>query len=155
VKAPSGQGAGIRRVGGEDVEALLGLLAEHAAFERAPAPPVQAATLAAALSGPRPALMAWLACAGGQALGYLSATRDFSTWRGRPYLHMDCLYLRPQARGRGLGARLLAAVCRHAREQGIDQMQWQTPDWNHPAERFYLRQGAQVCSKRRFVLELG
>lgn len=137
-----------------DLEALLPLIAEHAAFERAPAPPVTAAMLADALSGADPRLRVWVAADGSGVVGYLSATRDFSTWRGRPFLHMDCLYLRPGFRGHGHGATLLDALCSHARATGITRLQWQTPAWNADAARFYRRLGARESRKRRFVLDL-
>jgi GNAT superfamily N-acetyltransferase len=146
--------AEVRRAGVTDVEALLALVGEHAAFERGPPPSVDAHSLASALQGDPPLLLAWLAERAGEVLGYLSATRDYSTWQGRRFLHMDCLYLRPAARGQGLGTALLETLCRHARASGIGQLQWQTPDWNVDAARFYRRHGAHEAAKRRFVLEL-
>ena len=37
---------------------------------------------------------------------------------------------------------------------GIDEIQWQTPEWNADAARFYRRLGATETVKRRFALEL-
>jgi hypothetical protein len=49
---------------------------------------------------------------------------------------------------------LLAAVIVAARDAGCVQVQWQTPDWNVDAARFYRRAGAVERAKRRFVLSL-
>jgi ribosomal protein S18 acetylase RimI-like enzyme len=138
-----------------DAPALAALCREHAAYERL-APCGDDAgfevRLAAALAAPR--LHAWLAWRHGQALGYVSLTLDFATLGAQPFAHMDCLYLRPAARGQGLGARLLRQAQDFAAAQGCAELQWQTPAWNEGAQRFYLRAGATVLDKKRFVLAL-
>lgn len=148
-------GAMVRPAHAADLEQVRVLMAEHAAFERAPAPVATVAALAEAMDASAPVLAIWVAVHDGVPVGYLSATREFSTWLGRAFVHMDCLYLRPGWRGVGLGAALLDALRRHARDLGIDQLQWQTPEWNEEASRFYRRMGAQESRKRRFVLVLG
>ena len=65
---------------------------------------------------------------------------------------MDCLYLAEEARGHGLGAALMEGVSDLARELGVDQVQWQTPDWNEGAVRFYDRLGATRKEKQRYSL---
>jgi GNAT superfamily N-acetyltransferase len=49
---------------------------------------------------------------------------------------------------------LLAAVADLARRSGCAQIQWQTPEWNEDAARFYRRAGAVEKPKRRFFLAL-
>lgn len=145
--------APIRRAAPGDMQALLELVAEHAAFEQATARP-DAQGLSEAIFGTRPRLLCWVAAGQDALAGYMTATCDFSTWQARPFLHMDCLYLRATARNQGLGPRLLDALREHARVSGITRLQWQTPEWNQAAARFYRRQGARELRKRRFVLEL-
>jgi GNAT superfamily N-acetyltransferase len=67
---------------------------------------------------------------------------------------MDCLYVREAWRGRGVGHQLWKAVHAFARAQGCRTMQWQTPEWNVDAARFYRRLGALEAIKRRYVLTL-
>ena len=86
--------------------------------------------------------------------GYATATVDFSTWRAAPYLHMDCLFVRAEYRGRGMGALLLHAVLDHARAHRLGEVQWQTPSWNVDAQRFYGRHRAGSSSKTRYTLTL-
>jgi len=143
----------VRRAAPGDMQALLELVSEHAAFEQATARP-DAQALSEAIFGPRPRLLCWVAAVQGAVAGYMTATCDFSTWQARPFLYMDCLYLRATARNQGLGARLLDALREHARLAGITRLQWQTPEWNQAAARFYRRRGARELRKRRFVLEL-
>lgn len=140
--------------GPSDAPALAALCREHAAYERL-APCDDAgfeARLAAALAAQR--LHAWLVWRDGQALGYASLTLDFATLSARPFAHLDCLYLRPAARGQGLGAKLLRQAQDFAAALGCAELQWQTPAWNEGAQRFYRRAGATVLDKKRFVLAL-
>ena len=145
--------AGVRRAGADDAVQLAALCRAHADFERLDFDGHDhAQRLATALS--RGNLHAWLAWDGTLAVGYASASAVFSTLQAAHYLHMDCLYLVPEWRGQGLGAALLQAVCEHARALGCQQLQWQTPDWNHAAIRFYHRLGAHNLPKQRFSLAL-
>ena len=79
---------------------------------------------------------------------------DFSTWTGRRFLHLDCLFVRQDCRGSGIGAALLYAVRAYAAARSLSEVQWQTPDWNEDAARFYRRQGASMLRKSRFVLRV-
>lgn len=142
----------IEVAGPDHVAALLPLIAAHARFERAAAT-CTADALKSALAAPSALLFAWLAVDEmGRAIGYATATRDFSTWTGKPFLHLDCLFISETARGTGAGTQLLGAVRMFAVRLGIVELQWQTPEWNAPAERFYMKQGATVTGKRRFRL---
>ncbi|GLR12242.1 N-acetyltransferase [Chitinimonas prasina] len=145
--------ATIRLATAADAASLARLCEAHARYERIPYQAEgHAQRLATALQQAR--LHAWLAEQSGEVLGYASTTLDYATLAGLAYLHLDCLYLRPDARGQGLGAALLATVCQHGRSLGCKELQWQTPDWNQGAIRFYRRLGAQQRSKVRFSLGL-
>lgn len=146
----------LRRASGADIDALLPLCAEHAAYERiAHDAAGRHRALAAALEATPPRLYAWLAFAGDTAVGYASATLDFSTLERAPFLHLDCLYVREAWRGRAIGQRLWQLAQAQAVQLGCRQMQWQTPDWNAAAIRFYRRLGATASAKQRFTLPLG
>jgi GNAT superfamily N-acetyltransferase len=143
----------IQRAGAADIQRLLPLCAEHAAYERlAYSAEGGEDELARALESGR--LHAWIAVEGSTAIGYASATLDFSTLDRATFLHMDCLYVREAWRGRGVGHQLWKAVHAFARAQGCHNMQWQTPEWNVDAARFYRRLGAAETIKRRYVLPL-
>lgn len=145
--------ATVRRAGPADAGALVVLCAEHARHERAAYDPEgKAARLERVLSGASSRLTAWVAEANGTAIGYVSATDEFSTWSASDFLHMDCLFVREGYRGMGVGAMLLATLVGFARERGYAEVQWQTPGWNTEAERFYRREGALAQGKLRFSL---
>lgn len=141
----------IRPAIGADAESMLPLIRSHAAYEHGRAS-VSAAALRSALSSTPTVLAAWIAIQGGELVGYASATVNFSTWTGRPFLYLDCLFVQDRCRGLGVGPRLLAAVRAHAAERELAEIQWQTPYWNEDAIRFYRREGASFLPKARFSL---
>ena len=138
-----------------DAATLAPLCADHAIYERLPYSAAgHAQRLHSALASGQ--LHAWLLLdgEGGNAVGYASATLDFATLSGQRFAHMDCLYLAPAARGQGGGQLLVQAVLVFARAQGCSTLQWQTPDWNVDAMRFYARLGATASPKQRYTLAL-
>lgn len=143
---------GVRLLVPGDLPGLLSLMAEHAAFEGGQVT-TKAAQLSRAVFGLPPRLFAWVAGDGADLLGYAAASREFSAWRGRDYLHMDCLFVSAAARNHGVGARLVDAVIGFATAQGLEEVQWQTPAWNLDAVRFYERLGAVGDQKVRFSLD--
>jgi GNAT superfamily N-acetyltransferase len=145
----------VSRARAADLEVLLGLCAEHAAYERLPCQAEQRTdALAAALDDMPRRLHAWIARIGDQAVAYASATLDFSTLERAVYLHMDCLYVREGWRGRSIGLRLWETLRAFAHEHGCHTIQWQTPSWNMDAARFYRRLGAIESSKLRYRFPL-
>lgn len=145
----------ISRVEPRDIEGLVSLCADHARYERADYNPEgKAELLNSALFVEPPRLLVWKAKVDRRLVGYTSAASEFSTWSGRDFLHMDCLFVAEEYRGDGLGAALLATIVLFAREQGYGQVQWQTPEWNERARKFYRREGAAEKIKARFTLDL-
>lgn len=144
----------LRRARPDDLAGLVQLCAEHAAYERAPyCEDGQAARLGEALFGSPPRLLAWVVADAYGPKGFATTEVQYSTWRARPFLHLDCLFLRPVWRGQRWGERLLAAVQAEAVRLGCDRLEWQTPPWNVRAITFYERLGARAESKTRFVLK--
>ncbi|WP_339862846.1 GNAT family N-acetyltransferase [Thalassospira alkalitolerans] len=145
----------IRPVQRADMPTLINLIADHAAFERQQ---VDKAHLAHALPdcffGDDACARVLVAECGGELVGYGTASVEFSTWRAACFLHLDCLYLAPQSRGFGLGTRMLAAFANVARAQNLGWMEWQTPDWNEDAARFYRRNDAVGQAKLRFSKQI-
>ena len=137
-----------------DSQVLASLCAAHAAYERMTyCASGHSDRLQEAIS--KRLLHAWLLELYGAAVGYASVTLDFSTLGAGRFAHLDCLYLAPEARGQGGGQKLMEAVELFAKAQGCKELQWQTPDWNQGAIRFYERLGAMGVAKQRYVLKLG
>jgi GNAT superfamily N-acetyltransferase len=146
----------IRSAGLRDISEVCRLIADHALYEKAAVD--REATklrLDSEMRSESPRVRIWIAVDEKDiACGYASATIDFSTWTAVPYLHMDCLYVDQDCRGSGIGSLLLQRLKEFAREAGINEIQWQTPDWNRRARDFYLRAGATESAKARFKLAL-
>ncbi|MEH0474497.1 GNAT family N-acetyltransferase [Streptomyces sp. B21-097] len=149
--------ARVRHAERSDLPRVAELAAQHARFERAEPPvPDLAERLAVLLFDvPTPLLGCLVAeLPEGEVVGYATCSPALSTWEGREYLHMDCLFLAPDHRGHGLGALLMDAVADRARGLGLSEVQWQTPVWNEGAIRFYARRGALGADKRRFSMRV-
>ncbi|MCJ0872932.1 GNAT family N-acetyltransferase [Streptomyces sp. AP-93] len=138
----------------EDLPRLVELMREHMVYERsAPRPAPLADRLGAQLFADGARLWVLLAeTPRGEVAGYAACSAEFSFWEARHYLHMDCLYLAEEARGHGLGAALMDGVAALARELGLGHVEWQTPDWNEGAIRFYDRLGVTGKPKLRYAL---
>ncbi|MEU4117104.1 GNAT family N-acetyltransferase [Kitasatospora sp. NPDC028055] len=153
LSATARPGGTIRPATPADLPALARLCAEHAAYERAePVPADLAARLEPALFTAQPRACCLVVDHGGELTGYASYSREFSTWQAAEYVHLDCLFVAEAHRGEGWGRALLDAVREAAAELGAAQLQWQTPDWNTDAIRFYHRAGAVGRPKVRFSL---
>ncbi len=70
------------------------------------------------------------------------------------YLYMDCLFVKEFARGLGIGEKLVRQIEMEGKKLNCHLIQWQTPDFNTPAIRFYERLGATSKSKERFFLTI-
>ena len=139
----------LRPARASDVGPLLDLIRRHAAFERLAAP-IRPAELAAILEAPAPPTTLVVAEEGGELIGYAALTFDYALFTATRFGHLDCLFVREDARGRGTGKRLLDHVGRLAAAAGAPRLEWQTPDWNADAIRFYEREGAVGLAKMRF-----
>lgn len=98
--------------------------------------------LRAALFGPRPAAEVIIGYAGEQPAGFAIYFQSFSTFKGRPGLYLEDLFVKPQWRRHGLGRMLLARLARIAVERGYGRMEWSVLDWNEMALRVYRAVGA-------------
>lgn len=149
----AGSRVAIRELALGDLPQLIELCAEHAAYERMPFERNdQHESLRRALE--RRVIFGWVAESKRSLCGYATATIDFSTWRAASFMHLDCLYVRDAHRDQGVGRQLMHAVIENARARGIRELQWQTPDWNTDADRFYRRFGAVARAKLRYSLPL-
>ena len=144
----------VRRAQPDDIPEILKLIAEHAKYENGGIPSADENRIYKALFSQEPKLYIWVAVIDNTLGGYLSITHDFSTWQASGYIHIDCLYLRPKNRNLGIGKQLLKVAINAAKEYGFSEIQWQTPEWNLDAMRFYKRFNASDSEKVRFTLHL-
>ena len=101
-----------------------------------------AAMMADALFGTGDRLRGLVADRSGRLIGYALYFPVYGSFRSRWRLHLEDLYVDPEARGAGVGAALLARLARLAEEGGYYAVDWEVLDWNRPALDFYERLGA-------------
>ena len=137
----------IRPVHPEDVPAVVAMVHELADFERAPDEcHLTEEQLRAALFTEQPALFGHTALdVSGEPVGFALWFLNFSTWEGTHGVHLEDLYVRPAARGTGVGGALLAALAAICVERDYRRLEWVMLDWN-PAAEFYAAIGASVVA---------
>jgi GNAT superfamily N-acetyltransferase len=134
----------IRPATPEDVKTVCRLIRALAEYERLThALQLNEGRLREHLFGPRPVAEVLLAEEAGTVVGYALFFPTYSTFRCRPALYLEDLFVEPTHRGKGHGKALLAAVARAAVERGCTRLEWTVLDWNEPAIRFYRALGAE------------
>ncbi|MEO6463055.1 MAG: GNAT family N-acetyltransferase [Candidatus Eisenbacteria bacterium] len=103
---------------------------------------VTAAGLEDALFGRRPVAEALIAHLDDAPVGFAFTFETFSTFVGTRGTWLEDLFVVPEARGRGVGRALLAALAARCVERGQARLEWAVLDWNEPAIRFYGSMGA-------------
>ena len=128
----------------EDVPLILAFIRELATYEREPDAAV--ATEEDLLRdgfGDRPKFQVILAEWEGAPAGFAFYFYTYSTWRGRPCLYLEDLFVRPAFRRNGIGLALLRELAREAVRERCERFVWQVLDWNQPAIDFYESLGAK------------
>jgi GNAT superfamily N-acetyltransferase len=82
-----------------------------------------------------------------QMVGYAIFFPTFSSFRGRPKMYLEDIFVRPSHRGAGVGEALLRRVAVIAEKQGCFRLEWSVLDWNEPAIGFYRNLGASPDAK--------
>lgn len=75
----------------------------------------------------------------GQALFF----HNFSTFKGKPGIYLEDLYVKPEYRGKGIGKELLKKLIETAKERNCARVEWMVLDWNTSAIDFYKKLGAK------------
>lgn len=101
------------------------------------------AVLGAKLFGPRPYAEVVIGEVEGVPQGFALFFHNFSTFEGRPGIYLEDLFVRPDARGAGLGKALLCYLAKLAVERDCARLEWSVLDWNAPAIGFYEKLGAR------------
>lgn len=145
----------IRKAIESDLDEIILLCKDHADYEQSAYDSKgKKEQLRQHLFSDRPALFCIMAELDGAIVGYATYMKQFSTWDGEFYIYMDCLYLRESARSQGIGEQLVNFIKTDGAQLGCQLIQWQTPDFNIRAIKFYKRIGAVGKSKERFFLNI-
>jgi GNAT superfamily N-acetyltransferase len=94
------------------------------------------------LFGKKAAAEVLLAYDGDACEGFALFFSNYSTFLARPGIYLEDLFVKPHARGKGLGRALLREIARLAVERGCGRVEWSVLDWNEPSIGFYKKLGA-------------
>jgi ribosomal protein S18 acetylase RimI-like enzyme len=88
-------------------------------------------------AGDRPAFEAYIAERAGKALGLCLFFYSFSSWRGELGVYVQDLYVADEARGCGVGRRLIAQTVRRGKARGATYLRLSVARENAAAQEFY------------------
>lgn len=91
--------------------------------------------------GEAPRFAALLAWRDAEPVGLALFFPDYSSWRGRPGMYVQDLFVAPECRGMGLGDALLAEVARCSKASGGAYVRLSVDRTNAAARRYYARAG--------------
>lgn len=149
---PSRPTTRVRPATPDDAATILRFIRDLATFEREPdAVEATVDSLREQLSSEHPPFECLLANQAddgpdgpGRDVGMALFFPTFSTWTGRPGIHLEDLWVDPAARGTGAGLALVRALARLVRDRGGARLEWAVLDWNHSAMDFYDGLGARA-----------
>ncbi len=99
-------------------------------------------TLHRSLFGERAYAEVLLAEMAGLPVGFAIFFHSFSTFLGKPGIYLEDLFVKPEARGQGVGKALMKHLARLTLERGCARFEWAVLNWNEPAIEFYRSVGA-------------
>jgi GNAT superfamily N-acetyltransferase len=136
----------LRRGESADLDAVVALIGELAEFEKLPGPDAaaQARFRADAAAG---RFELDVAERGGEVVAYAVSFAMYSTFLARPTLYLEDVYVRPDARKRGIATAMMRRLAARAVERGCGRFEWTVLDWNHHAQRLYESLGARVLKQ--------
>jgi len=133
----------IRPATEQDVPVIRGFIRDLAVYERLEHEMVATdEDLRKTLFGDRRYAEVVFACVDGDPVGFALFFHNYSTFLGKPGIYLEDLFVRPEARGRGIGKRLLAWLAQATVERDCGRLEWSVLDWNEPSITFYRNLGA-------------
>lgn len=162
----------VRHARREDVPSILGLIRELADYEKE-LHSVEAteatllSTIAFAPSNPetispspetglpvtetptpsKPARCLVLEDPSGAVVGMALYFYNYSTWRARPGIYLEDLYVKQSERKKGYGKRLLVELAKEVIAMKGGRLEWSVLKWNTPSIEFYESIGAKMMSE--------
>jgi GNAT superfamily N-acetyltransferase len=146
----------IRPAGEHDVPLILEFIRDLAQYEHLEHEVLATETmLRETLFGQRRYAEVVFACRSATPVGFALFFHNFSTFLGRPGIYLEDLFVRPEARGLGIGRRLLTWLAAEAVSRNCGRLEWAVLDWNEPSIRFYRSLGAVHMKEWQIVRVTG
>ena len=129
-----------------DVPAIALLIRELAEYERLPVF-LDESRLHDHIFGERRYCEVLIAEEAGEVVGFALFFHNYSTFRARPGIYLEDLFVKPDHRGKGHGKALLRELARLAVERDCARVEWMVLDWNAPSIAFYKSLGAEALDE--------
>jgi GNAT superfamily N-acetyltransferase len=140
----------------EDVPVIVSLIRELAVYEKlehlATATPER---LEPQLFGEGSVIECLIGEQDGRPVGFALFFHNFSTFLCQKGLYLEDLFVRPEARGSGMGKLLLRRLAQIAVERDCGRFEWSVLDWNVDAQAFYAKMGATMLPDWRICRVTG
>lgn len=146
----------IRNATTGDTALILEFIRQLAEYEREPKAVI--ATEADLLRdgfGPNPKYRSVIAEWDSKPAGFAFFFYNYSTWRGRPGLYLEDLFVYPELRGKGIGRALMQHIAQTALRENCYGIRWMVLEWNEPALKFYEALGAELLEEWETMLLTG
>ena len=138
----------IRPATEHDVPTILGFIRDLAKYEHLEHEVVATEdSLRQTLFGERRYAEVVFACLDDVPQGFALFFHNYSTFLGKPGIYLEDLFVRPEARGRGIGKYLLTWLAQTTVERNCGRLEWSVLDWNEPSIGFYRSLGAVLKSE--------
>jgi GNAT superfamily N-acetyltransferase len=138
----------IRPATTNDIPEILKLIRELAEYEKlAHLVVITADDIRRDGFGEKPLFHVLIAEWDGAPAGYALYFHNYSTFRGKPGIFLEDLFVRPQFRKKGIGKALLVHLAKVAEDKNCARFEWQVLDWNTPSIEFYKSLGAVVMKE--------
>lgn len=95
----------------------------------------------------KPARCLVLVTPAGVAAGIALYFYNYSTWRARPGIYLEDLYVKQSERKNGYGKRLLVELAKEVVAMQGGRLEWVVLKWNEPSIKFYESIGAKVMNE--------
>lgn len=82
-----------------------------------------------------------------QPVGFALYFYNYSTFRAKPGIYLEDLFVEPQHRGKGYGKALFQELIAMAKHNQLGRVEWSVLDWNKPAIDFYKAMGAKAMDE--------
>ena len=102
--------------------------------------------------GETPLFEAWIARVHGREVGLLLCFPEYSSWRGRPGIYVQDLFVGRSARGIGIATALLRLAARRAVEIGGTYLRLSVHAENRDAQAFYRSAGFELATDERMLV---
>ncbi|KAI8295720.1 N-acetyltransferase ats1 [Colletotrichum sp. SAR 10_99] len=83
----------------------------------------------------------------GEGVGMALYFYNYSTWRAKPGVYLEDLYVRQTERKKGYGKRLLVELAKEVVAMDGGRLEWVVLKWNEPSIKFYESIGAKAMDE--------